>query len=652
MNRPGPHRPFGSPRRALVVAALAVSLVAVTAPAPAPTQPASAQPQPPVGEVQATPEVVDDGFGLTTLTPATSPTALRFGPGGPDGPDLYATTLAGTVQRYHLQWTPLGPVLEDTSVAATGFRLPLGLAFDDDGDLLVSDSDGEGDTADSEAAERPLGKVVHVDAATGERSTIVEGLPNGQHNTNQIRFGPDGLLYLPNGNPNDHGNQTDPDVDTESGTDHTDIFPYSGAFLAVDVDGVDPNLPDTTPASPAVLHWTNATGARIPDDDVVGHPLNEDFADKVHVLAHGFRNIFGIAFAPGDLPFADAPYTAMNGADDPSSQDTLFEIQPGADHGFPFCYDRGPQGGVGDAIVKEANPDTPDPSITDADCREKPAATATLGWHTCSTGLDFPTDGADGPTTQGPAGTGFDWSFPADHQRSVYVGECSVFFVNDWAERQLEDGYSTHSNSHKVARVALNETGEATEVRDFVKGLTLPTDVQFGPDGAMYVADAEGIHRVAPLPEPAEAGPDAAVPVVAAGQSFLPPLTVVAEGTTVRWIGGAISHTVTASDEPCVPHLAPGGCSPADGSPSFDALLDGAGDTAEHTFQEAGNQPYYCRFHYQLGMVGSVLVVDPDDPQATAEALDEARHALADARPEGHDVGHHHDATDAGVHPH
>jgi glucose/arabinose dehydrogenase/plastocyanin len=568
----------------------------------------------PVQHVQAVPEVAE-GFTISELAPSTAPTVLAFGPGDTGGPDVYAAMLTGSVERYHLEWTPLGPVVEDVSTAADGFEQPLGVAFDDEGDMLVADHTPAGESDNAEAADRPLGKVVHVDAVTGETDDVVVGLPAGQHHTNHIRFGPDGLLYLPNGNPNDHGN----------GTGENDVFPYSGAFLAVDVNGVDDQLPDTTPSDPAILHWQDESGDPIADEDVVDHPRNEAFADQVRVFAHGFRNVFGIAFAPSDLPFAGEAFTAMNGADDPASQDAFYRITPGANHGFPFCYNEGDPGATGDAIDLVQAPDTPNPDRT---CDGLPGADALMGWHTCTTGLGLPSNGANGPTTRGPVG--FDFSFEGAFEQSAFVGECSQFFADSWIDAQASS-FSTHSNSHKVARVALDDTGEATQVRDFVTGLALPTDVQFGPDGAMYVADAGAIYRVAPVPTPSQTPSGAPAPVAAVGQSFVSPVTVVPEGTTVQWTSGAIPHTVTTSDEQCVPGVAGENCEAngAEGEHRFDHRLSGGADQVSHTFTEDGVYPYFCKFHAQLGMTGTVVVVDPADPQASSQVLDEARQLLA-----------------------
>ena len=68
----------------------------------------------------------------------------------------------------------------------------------------------------------------------------------------------------------------------------------------------------------------------------------------------------------------------------------------------------------------------------------------------------------------------------------------------------------------------------------------------------------------------------------------------VAAGTTVTWTNeDDIEHTVTAGKEG----------SPGDG---FDERLDGAGTTAEVTFDEPGTYAYFCSLH--AGMDGTVIV--------------------------------------------
>lgn len=436
-----------------------------------------------LGELRPVPDVAK-GFAVEPLASLPVPTAINWGPDpdddddgygyqngyGPldESPDLYATTLTGDVYRLDVAWTPAGPTVQDLSVFASGFNQPLGIAFDEEGIGYVAASHN------SPHPDRGTDGVVYWLDEQGDQHILVDGLPNGRHNTNHLRMGPTGDLWIPNGNPDDNG---------QAGGDDN-VYPYSGAFLSVD--------PDALRDDPAVFAWFDADGDPIPDEAAGVHPANEDFGEKVTVEAFGFRNIFGVAFGPDDVA-----YTGMNGADAPSSQDVLYRLdeEQGTFYGFPFCFDEGSPGAVGDDITKALNPTFPDypnepdaPGVDEVSCEQLPTADALLGWHVCATGIDFPTEGP--------------WSFPnnllgAFHD-SVYVGECAVFFAGDWVDKTMAEP-TTHNTAHTIARIALDEEGNPTQVRDFVKGLALPTDVRFGPQGAMYIADAEGILRVAPI---------------------------------------------------------------------------------------------------------------------------------------------------------
>lgn len=449
--------------------------------------PAAAQPTP-----QPVPDVVN-GFVLTPLAEVPPQggllgavdlvTAVQFGPEPEvsipetdEAPDLYATMLGGRVVRVDLVWTAAGPVAHGVTTVADGFNFPLGLAFDPDPAtpvLYVADSHRGPDNGRTDGYVARLEPFAGDDSAA-DATIVVDGLPNGRHNTNHLRFGPDGRLYIANGNPNDNG--------VQGGA--ADVLPLSGAILSVDADEVSQD--------PAVLEWRDAEGDLIPPDEVASHPVNDDFNAKVEVVASGFRNVFGVAFGPDGTA-----YTAENGADAPSSQDGLYRVAPadrGTDYGFPFCYNEGPPGGVGAAVRKTNNPLFPD---HDCSAAAHPPADALLGWHVCATGLDLPTAGP--------------WAFPAPFDGDVYVGECFVIFAQDWVEQVLDDGLEDpgtvqHSVSHKVARVVLDDQGRPTEVRDFVTGLAAPTDVRFGPEGAMYVADGLTIYRVAPAVNAAPLG--------------------------------------------------------------------------------------------------------------------------------------------------
>jgi plastocyanin len=83
--------------------------------------------------------------------------------------------------------------------------------------------------------------------------------------------------------------------------------------------------------------------------------------------------------------------------------------------------------------------------------------------------------------------------------------------------------------------------------------------------------------------------------VSAHGTSFSPAAVTVTSGLTVTWTNtDVIDHTVT-SGKPGLPNG------------MFDQLLH-PGQTFTFTFSQAGTFPYYCRFHFTMGMVGSVTV--------------------------------------------
>lgn len=511
----------------------------------------------PAGVPPAVPRVVE-GFTLTPLVPLAGPTSITFGPGD----DLYATTLLGDVVRVNLEWGPAGPIATDTQTIARGFSQPLGLAFDSDGNLFVADS------ATGAESGRIDGRVSVVE--DGEARAVVSGLPNGRHNTNNLRLGPDGRIYIANGNPNDSGKDGD-----------ADVFPYSGAILSFDSN--------TVRASPATLHWRDAGGVRIAAANIATHARNQDFADKISVLGWGFRNVYDVAFDDDGRA-----YTATNGADAPSSQDLLYRVSPGADHGFPFCYNEGPAGGVGSDVTV-----TPNPLFGNAArCADTPAATALLGWHVCATGLDVSSGGAFG--------------------HAAYIGECGPFYPDDLLARVASEPQGvTHDLGHKFVRVTLDEDGNALEVQDFVSGLALPLDAEFGPDGALYLADVEGVYRVAPLPVVAAASVAKPPVFVVTGPSaqtvgYLTPVVAVQRGGALTLVNADIMrHDVVAlgsagpSDQPWCERFEGYPC------PLFWSDLAGLGGQRPvlglENVAPGATYTYYCTLHH--GMKGTLVVL-------------------------------------------
>ncbi|MGQ0831701.1 MAG: hypothetical protein ACT4OV_08485 [Microthrixaceae bacterium] len=223
-----------------------------------------------------------------------------------------------------------GGVLGPPSPYASGFTNPLGIAFGPDGTLFVADSH-----ASSAPGRSVDGRVWAVDPGGG-KTIVVDGLPNGRHNTNGMAVH-QGRLYIANGNSTDNGNPDSPGGPAE-------VPGRSGALLSVDV---------------------NARGLTSAD---------------VRVEATGMRNIYDVEFRDG----TNEAWLPMNGPDafDPYGEDLLLKADVEAevpDFGFPGCL-YGP-GGVSDWIDNGAVSATCDGS--------QKLPEQLLGLHVSADGLAF-----------------------------------------------------------------------------------------------------------------------------------------------------------------------------------------------------------------------------------------------------------------------
>ncbi len=256
------------PRRAAVVAAAA--LIALLGAAP--VAPLRAQSHTLAGVVVAD---------------VPTPTALHA-----TDTHLYVTSF-GSGRVVRLAFLP-GGRLGPPEPVADGFSGPLGVAVAADGTIFVADSRDGGETYGG----RTVGRVQAIDPATGEVEVVVDGLPNGRHNTNNVVIH-DGRLYITNGNSTDDG-----------------------------VEGGDPELPlsGTLLSVPLSLRG-----------HVVGP--NGRATGFLTVEASGMRNLYDVAFRPG----TNEAWIPTNGPDqlDPYGEDTLVKVPDvtryAPDFGFPNC---------------------------------------------------------------------------------------------------------------------------------------------------------------------------------------------------------------------------------------------------------------------------------------------------------------------------
>lgn len=165
---------------------------------------------------------------------------------------------------------------------ATGLSQPFGLEFRANGDLFVTSNLVGG-----------VGRVVRLRDANGddvadETTTIVDNLPSeGDHQTNRLKFGPDGLLYVGQGSSTD-GGTPDPG--------HPGERPYNGSILRIDVDN-----------------------------------------PSISVFATGLRNPFGMAFDPANGELFATDIGSGELPDPNSPPDGISWIVQGGRYGFPEC---------------------------------------------------------------------------------------------------------------------------------------------------------------------------------------------------------------------------------------------------------------------------------------------------------------------------
>ena len=386
--------------------------------------------------------IPEPGFTIVTyaLTGGT-PSSLAFGPDtreGEDGTRLYVTDNAGGTV---LAIDDLGGIGSDPQVFAEGFRGPLGVLAAKDGSVYVADAES---AREGPYGFRSYGRVWRVidkdkDGVADKKYVVLKDLPNGRHNTNGMAFGPDGLLYVTNGNSTDDG--------IEGG--ESEVTPWSGSLIRI-----DPKL-------------KNASLADLPK--------------RKTLVATGWRNVYDVAFSPVDKGLAFVP---MNGIDDArkgstaenpidpnleDSDDLLFATRTtdsrAEDYGFPQClYNVAEKGSL--KPYESPNPDVID-KFGHCDVASVPRPVSSFGLHTSSNGLAFQTTEAWGD----------------DYRNDLFVTEWGNLFGPP--------------AGHDVVRVELDKSGRKVVSQSVFLELDVPLDLTFDASGAMFIADFSGpIYKV------------------------------------------------------------------------------------------------------------------------------------------------------------
>lgn len=174
--------------------------------------------------------------------------------------------------------------LDQIKTFATGLVQPLGLEFRANGDLYLTSNPLGG-----------AGRIIRLrdtngDDVADETTIIIDGLPSeGDHQTDRLKFGPDGLLYVGQGSSTDAGTPA-------SGRPAERL--YNASVLRIDVDN-----------------------------------------PSINVVATGLRNPFGMAFHPGNgqLFTTDGGSGELGQLPDNAPLEEINWIVQGNNYGFPEC---------------------------------------------------------------------------------------------------------------------------------------------------------------------------------------------------------------------------------------------------------------------------------------------------------------------------
>lgn len=397
--------------------------------------------------------------------------------------------------------------------SVTDLGAPTMVAFDDQGRMLIAES-GYGQTGakvtriekngertellngDSLGSELPITAVsfhegsvyvVHGGSITtilddSEPQTILTGIPHGDHQANQLVF-KDGFAYLAVGTVTNSG-VVGPDnavfgwlKNPNNATKHdvpcSDYELTDKTFESENVIGDSDEKVQTSPYAAFGAIVTSAKG----DTKCGGSILRfRPDGSALEIFASGLRNPYGLEIGPdGQL------YATMHGFDARGSRpienawDCLYKIEQGTWYGFPdFACDVP----VTDARFRVQDKPAPEFIVKNHPSSTPPKPIAKFNPHVAINGFAFaPNDKWGKPTDTFVALFG-DFT-PATGTVSEPQG-VKIVRVN------TANGETSDFITNKVA-------GQAS--RHNAGGLEHPSDVTFGPDGAMYIADW-GIARV------------------------------------------------------------------------------------------------------------------------------------------------------------
>src|SRR5438309_6980507 len=402
---------------------------------------------------------------------------------GPLGKPTDATTVTGGTGVFQ----PHGPAID--SAFERGFQV---------GRLFAPDSNQSLRTSGNNNSSR----IVTVNPETGRVTPFITGLPTGDHPAEQITFKDDHIYWSQGSTTNsgvvgrdNGGGANQQDIPCQDIKLSDNVFDSGGG---VKTSGYSPFGVQRKGAT--VRAFDSATGPGICDGAILRARLDaKNPKDTIEPFSWGYRNPYGIRFAPDDHALKGGLFVTENGEDERgarptnNSPDRLHLAQQNPDgspdyHGWPDRFGFldstqavfNPVGGPGDdnpaAVVgKPVQPVLafPPQPIT-APLALEPADVAIVG-------LDFVPDSfVHSPVKRGAALAGREGDFGFSKSNGIPEEGHDVQLINfsapgDPLQLQLQ-------------RFAFNKTFEQAFVSQ-IKGINRPVDLKFGPDHCAYLVD-------------------------------------------------------------------------------------------------------------------------------------------------------------------
>ena len=458
--------------------------------------------------------VLESGHGLPSR--CNDETSAVVGgvtsPTNPFTPDILVFDQNGTLIR--------GPLAKPSSALPS--LQPHGPAIDiafengfHGGRLFATDSN---QALRTPGAANNTSRIVTVDPITGSVTPFITGLPTGDHPAEQITFKGDWIYWSQGSTTNsgvvgndNGGGANQQDIPCQ------DIVLSDNAFFStptVATSGYSPHGVKRPGAH--IPAFDSATGPGICDGAILRAKVNSKTPKAtIEPFSWGYRNPFGIRFAPDDHPLKGGLFVTENGEDERGARPTnnapdrlqLAQQNPDGSpdyHGWPDRFGFlestqavfNPVGGPGDDLCSPPIPPNKPfpacvPDVLKSDVPVKPVLafppqpiTAPLALEPADVavvGLDFvPNSFVAGPVRRGAALIAREGDFGFSAANGVPEAGHDVELVNfsgPGEPLQLQ-----------LQRFAHNTTFDQA-FPDGLRGINRPVDLKFGPDDCAYLVD-------------------------------------------------------------------------------------------------------------------------------------------------------------------